>query len=556
MKFLNTIPGQTLIAVLVVLAVNFISFQSFFRIDMTEDQRYSVSPETTNILESLEDDVEIELFFDGSSSADYQQLYKAVIETIEEMEIDAQYGFNYTIDNPNLITNDTTRQKRYQQLLRTGVKYIALTTNIEGKEVKQAVFAGGLVHYQGRFYPISFIREGSGGKTVNFDQSVNEIEYELVTALSIIKDEFHKRIAYSMGHGELDPRNTASIDQELVKYGDVGYIDITLSPSIDSIDLLIVAQPKKPFSELDKYKLDQYVLKGGNVMYFLDEMTIRKDTITRDKFVSLPYQHNLRNLMRQYGLRLQGDMVFDYSCEQQVFLNENDNQEPLKMPFYPLLRGGSDHPIVEDLNPVVCNHAGTIDTVKALGSIRTPLLATSKYTKVLGGDLITYSWNEIHLAQQESYYSDGPQVVAYLCEGKFKSLYANRPKPIGVQSSGFLKESRGEGKVILVADGDIIRNSFDNRNQRPIPLGSSLFTKGEQYANSTFIMNTANYLLGNAKIVNLKSKEIVPRQLDGFLYDEPAEKNKWRMINLALPILVILSLSMIRSYLRKNKFTK
>lgn len=556
MKFLKTIPGQTLVAVVAVVIVNALSFQSFFRIDMTEDQRYSVSQETINILESIEDDVEIELFFDGSSSADYNQLFRAVTETIEEMEIDAQYGFNYTVDNPNLIANDTARRQRYQQLLSTGVRYIALTTKVDGKEVKQAVFAGGLVHYKGRSYPVSFIREGGGGKTVNFDQSVNEIEYELVTALSIIKDEVHKRIAYGMGHGELDPRNTASINQELVKYGDIGYIDISASPSIDSIDLLIIAQPKTPFSERDKYKLDQYVLKGGNVMFFLDEMTIRKDSIRRDKFVSLPYKHNLRNLMRQYGLRLQGDMVFDYSCEQQVFMNENDNQEPLKMPFYPLLRGASDHPIVEDLNPVLCNHAGTIDTVKALGSIRTPLLATSKYTKVLGGDFIAYSWNEIHLAQEESYYSDGPQVVAYLSEGKFKSLYANRPKPKGVETSTFLKESKGEGKVILVADGDVIRNSFDNRNQRPIPLGSSLFTKGEQYANSTFIMNAANYMLGNEKIVNLKSKEIVPRSLDGFLFDEPSEKNRWRVINLVMPVLVILALATIRGYLRKKKFTK
>lgn len=540
-----------ILALLVTLfVINVLSFSFYTRVDFTEDQRYSISPSTKKLLDRAQKDIVIELLFDGSTSAEYQQLHRSVIETLEELKAYGGASFEYYEANPLDIENDSVQFQEIQKLTQYGIKQRFHAQVTDGERKVQRVFPGAIVRYGKSFFAINFIKNGKNGMIENFDQSVNEIEYELATAMNRLIDSKKRQIAFSEGHGELLFQNVFSLASELVKYGDVGQINIKNVPTIDSVDVLILAQPKEPFSDQDLYKIDQYVMRGGKVLFFLDELQLKADSAG---FTALPYEHNLRPLLRKYGLRLEGNMVQDYNSEKRMITTENGQNEPLRYTFFPILATFSDHIITKGLNPLSSQYVGTIDTVKAVGVKKTPLVFTSKYTSVKGGDLVAYDINEMQLSQKEAYYNQQNLPVAYLSEGAFHSLFEHRPKPSGVNADSFIAQT-DSGQVMLFADGELIKNNLDRKTGQPLEVGLSFFNRGMIYANKNFVSNTINYMLDNESVVNLKTKEIKLRTLDAFKTDESAERLKWQIINLVLPLGVVLFFALGRAYVRRRKY--
>ncbi|HAP58404.1 MAG TPA: hypothetical protein DCR93_02415 [Cytophagales bacterium] len=210
----------------------------------------------------------------------------------------------------------------------------------------------------------------------------------------------------------------------------------------------------------------------------------------------------------------------------------------------------ASHPITNNLDVLYHRFVSTIDTVAVEGVKKTLLIQSSPYSKVMGSP-VRVNINDMRGLLDEKSFNAGPQAVGYLLEGSFPSLYKNRLLPEGINDPDYLSESSGDAKLVVVADGDILKNDVNPRSGEPLPLGMDPFSQ-QQYANSDFLLNTMAYLLEADGIINARNKEIAIRPLDEVKVAN--ERANWQFINLALPLLVLIAFGAGKWILRKRTF--
>ena len=273
------------------------------------------------------------------------------------------------------------------------------------------------------------------------------------------------------------------------------------------------------------------------------------------KFIEpyLPYALGLEDQLFHYGVRIDQNIVQDlFSLRFPVItgsLNGKPQMTPLEWPFFPLINQYADHPITRNLDASSLKFASSIDSVKAGGIRKTPLLFSSRYSRKVMSP-IKVNVNDLRREISKENFSSGPIVLGYLLEGKFSSVYKNRFLPEGVDSSGFRKEGV-PSKMIVIGDGDIARNEVNPRTGQPQPLGFDSFS-GTTFANQELIMNMVAYLVNQDGLINARNKEVKIRPLD----KEKIKNSRWmwQAINLILPIILIILLGALKGFLRERKF--
>jgi gliding-associated putative ABC transporter substrate-binding component GldG len=218
-------------------------------------------------------------------------------------------------------------------------------------------------------------------------------------------------------------------------------------------------------------------------------------------------------------------------------------------PYFPLLNTFAKHPVVRNMDAVYSKFVGTIDTVKAAGIRKTPLMYTSQYTRVLPAP-VEISLNQAGLDMNPALFTRGNLPVAYLLEGRFRSLYASRLTDADPRKATF-KETGEPSKIIVVSDGDLPANEINPQNGRFMPLGYDRYSKNT-FANKDFVVHAIDYLMDENGIIAARNKEIALRPLDKLRIRE--EKLQWQLINLVLPVLIIGIFGLVRAYLRKRKY--
>jgi gliding-associated putative ABC transporter substrate-binding component GldG len=216
--------------------------------------------------------------------------------------------------------------------------------------------------------------------------------------------------------------------------------------------------------------------------------------------------------------------------------------------YYPVINGFSQHPITRNLDAIYAKFISTIDTVRAQGIRKTPLMVSSLFSRVLAAPL-EVSLDEARLPVDPKLYNAGPQPVAYLLEGNFKSVFRNRPVPVGIRAGAGVASK--PSRIVVVSDGDIIRNDVDPKTQQPFRLGFDRYSRAT-FANKDFLTNATDYLLDESNLISLRTKEIKLRPLNRVKVKE--EKSKWQLINLVLPLVLLLLFGLTRFYLRKRKY--
>lgn len=537
--------------VAILVLANVLASKSTYRIDLTEDSRYSLAISTVDVLEDLHDRVYVKVYLTGNVGANYKRLEKSVKEMLDELKIHASEGLKYEFLDPNQIEVDSLKRKKFIELSQRGLKSRIDAQMKDGKRTEKIIFPGAVVTFGAHSLPINFVKEDVSGRE-NFERSIAELEYEFTSTIKVLTQERKKRIAFVDGHGEVSQKEIYDLMMHLSKFYDVGQLNLSTVDQVKGVEALVVARPRKAFSEPDKYKLDQFVMNGGKVLFAIDAIEIRTDSAG---IVGLPYDLNLRDLLFRYGVRVNDDMIQDLnSSKVPVKTGPNPNDIELKpWTFHPIINKYSDHIITKNLDALLVKNLGTLDSTKTEGVVKTPLLFTSKYTKVKGQP-VGYSPDELRLNTDENYYPQKHKAIAYLLEGNFESLYKGRPAPKGVVSSGRKSDAKN-GKVIVMSDADIMISEFDTRAKMPYPLGYNKFTR-EQYSNKNFISNAFDYLLNDGSIVNVRAKEISYRPLDLFKIDENKEKLYWQIINIAIPLMVLLLFGLIRQLLRKRTYSK
>lgn len=537
------------LAVLINIAAGFY----FFRLDLTEERRYTVQPQTKSLLKKLEADVFVEVFLEGEDlNPEFKRFQKSIRETLEEFRIYSGNRVQYIFTDPLQAGNERARNEFISDLNAKGISPRNVIETRNGERVEKFVFPGALVSYEGFETGVNLLK---GNRAQNINQSLEGIEYELANAMYKLTNVDRKRIGLIYGHGELDSLKIASFNNALLEQYDVFKVNLINKPKVTGYDLLIVAKPTQSFSETDKYKLDQYLMQGGKILFLLDRLDADMNRASEEDYLAFPYDLNLDDQLFKYGVRINPDLIQDRMSGRYPIVVGGDQNQPqimqLEWPFFPLVNQYAQHPITRNLDASLIRFASSVDTVKSIGVTKTPLLFSSAYSRKIMTP-VKVSVNDLRRQMDEEKFAEGPIALSYLLEGKFTSLYKNRFPPDDVDTTGFLSESK-PAKVIIVADGDLARNDVNPRDQNPQPLGLDPFTQ-YTFSNQDLLLNMVAYLVEEDGLIKARNKEVRVRPLDKKKIQN--ERVKWQMINLVLPLVLLIAFGAARSYWRKLKYTR
>lgn len=538
-----------------VLVVNMAAEFYFFRIDLTEENRYTIKQATQELLENLDDEVFIEVYLAGDLNAGFKRLQKSIEEILAEFRIASDNKINFIFSDPEVAASQKAQSEFMSDLVAKGITPTNVIDNKGGQRTEKIVFPGALISYGGFEKGVTLLK---GNRALTSDQVLNQsiegLEYELTSAIYQLVNTDRKRIGLLTGNGELDSLQLASFNNALLDHYDVFKIDIQRKQSIENYDLLISPKPTRGFSELDKLKLDQYVMRGGKLLLLIDKMDAVMDSASRQDYFAFPYELNLDDLLFKYGVRINPDLIQDKIAARYPIVTGMVGNRPQLMqmdwPFFPLVNQYAVHPITRNLDASMLRFASSMDTVKAQGVKKTPLIYSSTGSRKLGAP-VKVSVNDLRLNVDPNQFQEGPIPIGYLLEGEFTSLFRGRFLPTGADTTSLIEKSQPT-KIVVIADGDLARNDVNPRTGQPQQLGFDPISS-YTFANQDLLLNAVAYLIDEAGLINARNKEVKIRPLNKARIVD--ERSYWQMINLMAPVVLIILFGLIYSFVRKRKYT-
>ena len=539
----------------VLLLLNFLAQRFFFRLDLTEEKRYSMSAATKQLLENLKEPVTITVYLDGDFPPAFRRLQQATRETLNEMQVYGGSNLHYVFVDPAAASTEKARNEYYETLLKKGLRPTNLGANENGNRVEKIIFPWATVSVGAQEQPVLLLRGNQAAPAdVRLNQSIEGLEYELASAIQRLEPRARKRVGIVEGHGELSNVEAGDLIGSLRQNYDVFRVNLSKVKDLRPLDAVIVAKPATAYSEPEKFKLDQYITQGGNTLFFVDAMRVNLDSANRGGMLSFPLQLNLDDLLFKYGVRINADLMLDLNSGVIPLvtgtMGDKPQVEPMPWQFYPLINNFSQHPITRNLDAVYTKFVSSIDTVKAVGIRKTPLLFTSRYTRVLPAP-VPINFNDARLPPDPKQYKSRFKAVGYLLEGQFRSLYANRTAPGTTQFQSERSSLVRPGKLLVVPDGDFVRNEVDPKSGRPLRLGYDRLANTE-FANRELVLNAVDYMLDETGLIEVRGKQITLRPLDKVKVAE--QRRQWQLLNLAAPLALLALFGLARAWWRRRKY--
>ena len=543
-----------LIAVMLLVILNQLAVRFPIRWDLTEEKRFSIQPATKELLRNLDQPIYVDVYLEGALPAGFTRLQRSIKETLDEFRIYAGDNLQYKFVDPDQAVSASSRNEMYANLAAKGIQPSNVIDTKEGQRTEKLIFPGAVMAQGTQEQGVLLLKGNSGsGPDQQLNQSIEGLEYELASTIRALSTPHRHRIGLVKGHGELSDQEITDFTTSLSTQYDLGNVNLSIYQDLIGYDALVVLKPIQPYSEIEKYNLDQFIMQGGKLMFFLDGLQLDMDSIRGEGTYAFPFETNLDDMLFTYGVRINKDLVVDrFGQRYPIVVGTVGNQPNLQWmpwPFYPLVNHTGDHAIVKNLDVISTRMVSSIDTVKAEGVEKTPLLFSSQYS-MRAEYPVRVSLNDLRKDFNPETFNQGPIPLAYLLEGSFKSLYKNRLLPEGITNTDALAD--GESKIIVVADGDIMTSRLNPKTERPLPMGFDLASQQEAFANRDFLLNGMAYLLNDQGIINARNKEIQIRPLDNVRIAE--SKLSWQIFNLVTPLLLLLLYGVIRHYLRKRKY--
>ncbi len=534
--------------VAIIFLINFIGSVQFFRLDLTSEKRFSLSDSTKQILSNLDDIVYVRCYLEGEFNADFKRLRNSTKEILDEFKAYGGSRFDYEFINPFADNDPREQQKMQAELRKAGLMPTNIIDTENDQKIEKLVFPGAIFTYKGREVPVQLLKNQV---TRNQDpiqllnESIEGLEYEFAKSIYILqKGEVRKQVAFSKGHGELISLETVDAYQHLNEFYGVKKVEIT--NSINAIpaetNLLIIAKPDSVFSEAAKYNIDQFIMRGGRVLWLIDNVIASRDSLYNPQMftIGFPATLNLDDQLFKYGVRVNANLVLDANCAKlpvPVMDNGKTRFKLMNWFYSPVILPQSENPIVKSLAGIRFDFVSSIDTIKREGIKKTVLLTSSEQSKIkLTPDRI--SMQTVNMPVNEELFNKQNIPVAVLLEGQFESNFKGRLVPLKELEPSLQPILKSpQTKMIVVSDGDVIKNAFSYKDGSAFPMGFDQVT-GEYFTgNRNFILNCVNYLLDDTWLIPLRTKQFKIRLLDK--KKTATEGKKWRYINTILPVLIV-----------------
>ncbi|MBV7531702.1 gliding motility-associated ABC transporter substrate-binding protein GldG [Chitinophaga sp. sic0106] len=558
---------RALAVILLLIAVNIGAAYLHGRWDLTAEKRYTLSNSTVQLLRGLDSPVEIEVYLKGDYPASFKQLAQATQELLEEFREYGRQNLRFTFVNPGQGLSDTARMKFLGALTEKGIMPYNMKVQGDANDSYQEklIFPGALVHYKGDTLGVNLLKNQGGQDPMqSMNASESLLEYQFASAISKLQEKEKPLVGYMLGHGEslgaevYDALTTLQTNYSLdtLTLQGTAYIP-------KDFDVILFAKPAETFSDADKFKIDQYVMNGGKVIWFIDETNASFDSLQqKPSFLAFDKGLNLEDLLFRYGVRINQDLIQDLQSDAVPMVVGNVGNRPqiiqLPFPLFPLLTPTGAHPIVKNLDLVLSHFVSSMDTVRTEGLKKTILLTSSRSTRAIRVPA-EISWEMLKTQPNPREYRQQHLATAVLLEGQFTSLFRNRldakaAAEMEVASGTPYKANTDKANaMIVVSDGDLIANAV-SRKEGPLQMGINEYNPGYAFANKEFMLNCMEFLTGKHGIMESRNKEITLRLLDTEKVKK--EKTKWQAICFILPIGMVLIFAMVFLFIRQRKFAE
>jgi gliding-associated putative ABC transporter substrate-binding component GldG len=534
--------------------------QFFHRFDVTNDKRYTLSKTSLSIIKSVKEPLIIDVFLKGQFPGEFKKLQTETQQLLEEFKA---YNSNIVFQFVDPLENESQQDSLIQAFQERGLTPINVTLDDKGKQTQEVVFPWAIATYQGRSVKVPLLKNMMGASTAEkVVSSVQHLEYAFANAFNTISNPKEKKIAIIKGNGELHELLIADFLKSIRENYFIGPFtldSVAKNPQktlkeLNKYDLAIIAKPTEKFTDEEKMVLDQFIIHGGKTLWLVDQVNMEMDSLYSDSGTTLAFPNdlNLNDLFFKYGVRINPDLVKDIMATPIALATgeKGSATQYTQFPWFysPLIYPTIKHPIVSNLDGLKFEFASGIDTLKN-GIKKTVLLQSSNYSKRIGAPVEVKLEMVQERPEQSEFKNTGNIPVSVLLEGSFHSVYENRVLPF--EDKSFTSKGKNN-KMIVISDGDVIRNQLD-KNYQPLELGYDKWTN-KLYANKEFMLNCVNYLLDENGLINIRTKFVNLPLLDKQkVYDNYSTA---QMLTIGLPLLLLSVFGIVFTFIRRRKYGK
>ena len=538
------------IAILIIglVLLNIINQSFYTRLDLTSDNRYTLSETTKNIVSKVDNFLFITVYLEGDFPSEFKRLQSETRQYLTEL----------ASENSNIKILFEAPDNQREKLIKHGMLPSQLTVEEDGKLSEAIIFPWAEISYGKKSTIVSLLPTAIvASQDEQLQKAIENLEYSFSNAINSITQKKQKRVAVITGNGELQDIYQYSFLSEVAKKYRLAKFtldSVATNPQqtledLTSLDLAIIAKPTEKFTAKEKFTLDQYIANGGKTLWMLDNVQTDQDSLfSGGKMLAYPRDLNLTDLLFSYGIRVNTTLIKDlYAAQIPVATGKVGNQtqfKNLEWFYHPLVGGNPNHAITKNVSPVRLQFANQIDTLKN-NIKKTPLLVSSLLTEKVGTPAII-QLQSIADEVIEDDYKGGNLLFAVLLEGNFNSAYKNRVKPF---ETSLFKENAINNKMVVISDGDIGKNQI--LKEEPFDLNRDKWTN-QQFGNKDFLINTVDYLLDDAGLIQLRNKTLQIRTLDK--QKAFKERTFWQFLNVVLPLLILFAFGFVFNYLRKRRY--
>ncbi|MES2781016.1 MAG: gliding motility-associated ABC transporter substrate-binding protein GldG [Bacteroidota bacterium] len=553
---IQSITELLLVLALLVL-VNLIFSGIFFRFDLTKEKRYSLSTASKNLAGKVDDILFVKVYLEGDFPSGFKRLSKSCKEMLDEFRVYSNGNLQYEFIDPFAEADTEKTNDIVEELSSKGLQPTSVQIKKDDELSQKIIVPGAVFYYKGREFSMNLLKGQFGANPEDvINSSIELLEYEIANVLRKATEKSGKKIAFLEDHGELERWDVADAQKELEQYYEVKRIPISQIPpqTLNEYAGIVIAKPTLPFSEFDKFKLDQYVMNGGKILWLIDSQIADMDSLNSEPyFMSAGYDLKLDDLLFRFGVRINANLVQDIQCEAIPILSSVKNGTPqqklLPWIFFPVAAPMDNHAIVKNIDHVWFQFANTIDTTASQKIKKTVLLRASPYSRAVPSPA-RVDLNMARINPDPALFTKGGAPLAVLLEGEFNSVFQYR---MGASTDPSLpyKDKIAHNKMIVVSDGDVIRNQRKKSTGEIFPLGYDRYTN-QQFGNKRFVLNCIDYLCDDSGLIEVRGKEITLRLLNKAKVKK--EKLQWQIVNMTIPIALVLVFGFINGLIRKRKY--
>lgn len=550
----------TLVAVIIVVNV-FLSGKVFTRFDFTKEKRYTLSAISRNLMDSLTRPVNITVYLQGNDLPPaFRRLQSATRDMLTDMQAYSYQHIRFEFVDPLGGLTEQQQNDTIRSLQSKGLDITALSVKTDNGLTQKTIVPSALVSCGDKEIAVKLLQTRIGSSDEEqLNNSIQNLEYAFTSAIKRAASTGKRSVGFTEGHNELTDRQLNDAIKSLSDGFVVGRVNLSTIPfsHMAGISMLVIPKPDKPFTELEKFKIDQYLMRGGKVLWTIDQVSAELDSLRGRGGQQLAFnkQLNLDDQLFRYGIRINYNLIADMSCAQiPLTVGDVAGQAQIQMVpwlFYPIFIPESKHPIVKNLDGIRTEFVSTIDTLAVKGTKKTVILQSTPYNKTL----TTPHLLSLQMVEQEpdpKTFQSAPKTVGVLLEGSFVSDFRNRPLPDSLKEHVDIIAQSKPTKMIVISDGDIFKNQVGSDGS-PYPLGFDRYTQ-KTYGNKNLLLNIADYMTDDSGLIALRNKEIQLRLLDRARIH--SEKLYWQLINNIIPVALVLIFAIFQHYMRRRKYAR